>query len=111
KSRNGRCRSRPPEWSSTDRGLFKLKRATDLVRKLQRADRDRRAGRQLFVALEAPIGERLAYCFLDLALGADTQSLEKLAQACVEGLFVHGLLQRVRAPKVRTAHIVQDATP
>src|SRR5262245_14913947 len=102
RSRNGRRRSRRPGWSSTERAaaLIQLERAFDLVREPERGNDDRRARRQFFVALETPVGERLAHRLLNLPLGADAQGLQKLAQAAVEALFVHWLTPRVPARAV-----------
>src|SRR5262249_36927876 len=67
-------------------------RLLDRVRQPDRADGDGRLGGQLFVALEAAVRERLPHRLLDLALGGDAESLEKFADADVEGVLVHGSL-------------------
>src|ERR1051325_6549393 len=68
---------------------FELDLALDRPGEADAGDRDGRLGGQLLVALEATVGERLAHRLLDLALGGDAERLEELADAGVEGVFVH----------------------
>src|SRR6266404_4890327 len=77
------------------------------MREVHPADRQHHFRRQLFVALEAAVGERGAHRYFDLALRGDADFLEKSAQAGVEGVFVHdGLLVFVNS---FPASILRDA--
>src|ERR1019366_7219781 len=59
-------------------------------------------GRQLLMALETAVSDRVAHRLFDFALRSDPDLLEKSAQAGVENVFVHeGLLM------LRTNRIVQ----
>src|SRR5262249_61533065 len=75
--------------------LLQLDLAFDLVREADTAERDRSPGGEFFVALELALRQGLADRLLDLALGAHSQRLEKLANARVENVFVHDSLRCV----------------
>src|SRR5690348_12176969 len=65
----------------------------DLMHEADAAHGQHHLGRQLLVSPQTAVGECVAHRLLDLALRGDTNLLEKLAQACVEDVFVHhGLL-------------------
>src|SRR5712672_1261383 len=68
----------------------KLAIALDLPRQADAGDGHRRFRRQLLGALEAAVGQGLAHRLLDLALSGHAQGHEKLADAGVEDVFVHG---------------------
>src|SRR4051812_30570009 len=61
----------------------------NLMREIHSADRQHNLRRQLFMALEAAGGQRVAHRFFDFALRGDADFLEESTQAAVEGVFVH----------------------
>src|SRR5215813_9991714 len=69
--------------------LLQLNLALDLMRETDPAERHHRHRLEPFVALELALRQGLSYRLLDLALGAHTQRLEKLANADVENVLVH----------------------
>src|SRR5262249_31942317 len=71
-----------------------------LVRELERADGQRRHRRELLGTIEAAVGERLPYCLFDLALSGDAELLEKLPDACVQHVLIHGPPPSLSAPRV-----------
>src|SRR5262249_56082870 len=76
------------------RPSLQLDLAFDFVGEGDPAERDRCPGGKLFVALEPALRQGLAHGLLDLALGAHSERLEKLANATVEHVFVHDRLHR-----------------
>ncbi len=69
--------------------LLQLNLALDLMRETDPAKRHYRLRWQPFVARELALRHGLPYRFLDLALSAHTQRLQKLANADVENVLVH----------------------
>src|SRR5205823_1220933 len=57
----------------------------------ERLDPKRHLRGKRLVALQLAVGHRLLYRHLDLALGMNAHRLQELADAHVEGVFVHGL--------------------
>jgi hypothetical protein len=55
-------------------------------------DRYGSRGLQLFIAGEIALGDRLPYGRLDIALRSDSDLLQELPDAHVEGIFVHEML-------------------
>src|SRR5712671_1344293 len=84
---DGRDKPGHDEMRETSR---ELDIALDLPHQADAGDGHRRFRRQLLVALEAAVGQGLAHRLLDLALSGHAQGLEKLADAGVEDVFVHG---------------------
>src|SRR5262249_40941680 len=70
-------------------GLSQLDFAVDLVGEADAAERHRRAGGEVLIALEPALREGLADRLFDLALGGHAERLEKLPNAGVEDVFVH----------------------
>src|SRR5262249_33823800 len=100
-SKGGPPRSRPAGWPWIDGlqhrarglpGLSQLDFAVDLVGEADAAERHRRAGGEGLIALEPALHKGLADRLFDLALGGHAERLEKLPNADVEDVFVHGHL-------------------
>jgi hypothetical protein len=90
--------------------LVKLDLALDLKRETDLAECYCRLCGEPLVALEFTLRQALSYYLLDLALGGHTQSLEKLADAGVENVFVHHHL-RVVAAGYRPQQQTPNETP
>src|SRR5215470_12415195 len=73
-------------------GLSQLDFAVDLVGEADAAERHRRAGGEGLIPLEPALRKGLADHLFDLALGGHAERLEKLPNAGVEDVFVHGHL-------------------
>src|SRR5262249_32256789 len=73
-------------------GLSQLDFAVDLVGEADAAERHRRAGGEGLIALEPALRKGVADRLFDLALGGHAERLEKLPNAGVEDVFVHGHL-------------------
>src|SRR5262245_28382860 len=73
-------------------GLSQLDFAVDLVGEADAAERHRRAGGGGLIALEPALRKGVADRLFDLALGGHAERLEKLPNAGVEDVFVHGHL-------------------
>src|SRR5262249_45815791 len=74
-------------------GLSQLDFAVDLVGEADAAERHRRAGGEGLIAFEPALHKGLADRLFDLALGGHAERLEKLPNAGVEDVFVHGHLR------------------
>src|SRR5262249_23667944 len=73
-------------------GLSQLDFAVGLVGEADAAERHRRAGGEGLIALEPALRKGLTDRLFDLALGGHAERLEKLPNAGVEDVFVHGHL-------------------
>src|SRR5262245_50287193 len=73
-------------------GLSQLDFTVDLVGEADAAERHRRAGGEVLIALEPALREGLGDRLFDLALGGHAERLEELPNAGVEDVFVHGHL-------------------
>src|ERR1700751_3645506 len=84
--------------------LLQLNLGLDLMRETDPAERHYRHRLEPFVALELALRQGLLHRLLDLALGAHTQRLEKLADADVENVLVHHRLHVAAGCQRLVAH-------
>src|SRR5712691_9653313 len=75
------------------RRLLEFDLAVEFDRELQAGYLERDRGGEFLVALDRAAGARLRHRLLDFALGVYADHFQELADAQVEGVFIHGVLR------------------